>query len=378
MTGCGVFVTGVRLMCEKSADFHHCSCFRCTLVVNGAPTSRITADKAHGGRPPLPHEQSPAAYVANVVGSAELFHFVQAHGRGQKVVAWLAAQQLSVVTFGQLQAAGLSRGVIVNRLADGSLHRRHRGVYLVGSPVPLPGAKELAALLACGGDAVISHRSAAALWGIAAAENQVHVTVVGRHCRSRSGIEVIQVKQLDRRDRRVRNGIAVTAPARTMIDFAADADDDELERAVSEARALQLVHDGEIDAALARAGNRRGVARMRAFLRRETESGYTRSGAERMMRRLLRAGRLPPALCNAPVAGYRADFLWPDQRLIVEVDSFQFHGHRRAFERDRRKDQVLLAAGYRVLRVTWLQLRDEPIAVAVAIAAALTASRAAG
>ena len=300
---------------------------------------------------------------------------MQAQGGGQRTVAWIAARQLAVVTFAQLQSAGLNRGEIANRLAEGSLHRRHRGVYLVGSPLLVPGANELAALLACGPGAQVSHRSAAALWGIATGYETVQVTVVGRHCRSRPGIDVTQVKQLDPRDRRIKDGIALTAPARTLVDFAADAENDELEQAMSEARALRLVRDDEIEAALARAGNRGGVGRLRAFLRVETEPGYTRSDGERRMRRVLRAARLPQPVCNAPIGRYRADFLWPDHKLVVEVDGYQFHGHRQAFERDRRKDQALLAAGYRVLRVTWRQLRDEPLAVAAAIAGALTASR---
>ena len=242
--------------------------------------------------------------------------------------------------------------------------------------MPLPGASELAAVFACGGGALVSHRSAAALWGLLPGNaHAVDVTVVGRHCRSRPGIDVHQAGQIDKRDIRRRNGIPVTAPARTLIDWAATASDDEFEQAVSEARVQRLVRDGEIEAALARAGNRSGVARTRAVLRAEDDSGYTRSRAERLIRALLKAARLPAPRVNVPVAGYSVDFLWPEHKLIVEVDGFQFHGHRAAFERDRRKDQVLTMAGYRVIRITWRQLRDEPLAVAAAIAGALTACR---
>jgi len=310
--------------------------------------------------------------VAKIVTRAELFHFVQEHGGGQRVLAWLAGRQLSVVTFDQLRVAGLGRHAIARRLADGSLHRRHRGVYVVGSPIPLPGATQLAALFACGAGSLVSHRSAAALWGLAHDGDEVQVTVVGRHRRSRAGIDVTQVGSLDQRDRRSRNGILVTAPARTLIDLAGVVDDDaDLERAVSEARALRLIRDGEIEAALERARNRAGATRMRRFLSAETESGFTRLEAERRMWRLARDSGLPQPLCNARVNGVEVDFVWPEQRLIVEVDGYQFHGHRRAFERDRRRDQALIAAGYRVMRVTWRQLRWEPLRVAVAIAGAL-------
>jgi very-short-patch-repair endonuclease len=255
----------------------------------------------------------------------------------------------------------------------------YRGVYLVGHPVPLPGALELGAVLACGVRAFVSGRSAAGLWGmIAMPDGPVHVTVVRRWCDSRDNLRVHATDHLDARDRRALRGIPVTAPARSLIDFAADADDDELEAAVSEARALRLIRDGELEAALDRAGIRAGVARMRWLLSVEGDHGYTRSRAERLMRRLARQAGLAQPLCNHPLHGYRADFLWPAEKLVVEVDGYQFHGHRSAFERDSKKGQVLAAAGYRVIRVTWLQLVHEPLRVAAVIASALTAGRAPG
>jgi very-short-patch-repair endonuclease len=107
---------------------------------------------------------------------------------------------------------------------------------------------------------------------------------------------------------------------------------------------------------------------MRTFLLGEDEPGYTRSEAERRMRKLMRAARLPVPVANARVAGRSVDFVWRQQRLVVEVDSYQYHGHRAAFERDRRKDVALRAAGYRVVRITWWQLRDEPFVVVAHIA----------
>jgi very-short-patch-repair endonuclease len=323
----------------------------------------------------LPDKRRLGAYVANIVTERDLFHFVRTHGGGQKAVAWLAQRQLSVATFRQLDDAGLGRKGIERRAANGSLHRRFRGVYLIGSPVPLPGAAELAAVLACGSGSLISHRSAAVLWGLCDPMGPVHVTVVREHRRSREAIRVTQVAKLDPRDCSMVRGIPVTAPARTVIDFAAEAEDDELEAAISEARALKLIADGDLEAAIERAGPRRGVPRLRRLLRAENDNGYTRSKAERLMRRLARQAGLPQPLCNRPLHGYNVDFLWPVQRLVVEVDGYQFHGHRSAFERDRKKDQVLVAAGYRVIRVTWQQLQHEPIRVAAAIAAALAAGR---
>jgi very-short-patch-repair endonuclease len=103
----------------------------------------------------------------------------------------------------------------------------------------------------------------------------------------------------------------------------------------------------------------------------EPGSTYTRSKAERLIRRLMRAAELPQPLVNQPLNGFTVDFLWPDARLILEVDGHRTHGDRLAFERDRRRDQVQVAAGYTVIRVTWRQLQQEQMAVMARIAQAL-------
>jgi very-short-patch-repair endonuclease len=110
---------------------------------------------------------------------------------------------------------------------------------------------------------------------------------------------------------------------------------------------------------------------MRALLAAEGEPAITRSEAERLMRRLIRQAQLPQPKSNVKVAGYEVDFLWPKQRVIVEVDGYRFHSHRSAFERDHRKDLALQEAGYLVIRITWRQLEDEPLAVIAHVARAL-------
>jgi very-short-patch-repair endonuclease len=252
------------------------------------------------------------------------------------------------------------------------LHRRYRGVYLVGHPILLPGAAELAAVLACGRDAFASHRSAARLWGLARApEDDVEVTVVGRECRARERLRVHSVERLALADRDEQQGIPATAPARTLIDFAATASREEAERAIAEGFALKLVTEPQIIAAIARAPIRAGVAVVKAILGQEGGPSRTRSGGERAMLRLIRAARLPTPRTNVLVAGFTADFLWPEQRLIVEVDGYPFHGHRGAFERDHRRDIVHRDAGYEVLRFTAKQLEEAPYYVATVIARAL-------
>jgi very-short-patch-repair endonuclease len=207
----------------------------------------------------------------------------------------------------------------------------------------------------------------------------VDVTVVGHRCRPKEGVRVHKLSGIDDKDVRRKSGLWLTAPARTLIDLAADTSLDELERLVSEARIKGLLPKGELERALERAGRRRGTARMRAYLSAEEDEEYTRSKGERRMRQLLRAARLPMPRVNTRAAGYEIDFLWEEERVIVEVDGFRFHGHRRAFERDRRKDMALTAAGYLVIRLTWNQLKNEPFTVIAHIARALDrGARAAG
>lgn len=326
-------------------------------------------------RPPLSADKRvPHAYVANLVSDGELRRFVSANGSGEAAASWVAGRQLAVITFHQLEVAGMSRTAIAGLARRGLLHRRHRGVYLFGHSTPLPGAIELAAVLACGEGAVVSHRSAAALLGIAAPPGDgVEVTVVQRSCRSRQALRVHNVERLDPRDHGLWHGIPTTSPARTLVDFAHQATPDERERAIAEACALKLVTEAELGAAADRAPNHAGVAAIRAELRREGGPQWTQSEGERRMLRLLRAARLPLPRTQAWIAGWPADFAWLEKRLIVEVDGYQFHGTRRAFERDRRRDQAHIAAGFRVIRVTFRQLDEEPMVVAVTIARALGA-----
>jgi very-short-patch-repair endonuclease len=227
----------------------------------------------------------------------------------------------------------------------------------------------LAAVLACGRTAVVSHRSAAALLGLAnQPTGDVQVTVVGRKCRSREGIRVHRVEQLDPLDHGFLHGIPSTSPARTMIDFAAVASGYEIECAIAEAYARELLTEDELYAAIDRAPNRPGIAALRAELGREAGPQWTQSEGERRMLKLIRAAGLPVPQTQVRIAGWPADFLWADRRLIVEVDGYPFHSGRKAFERDRRRDQAHIAAGYTVIRVTWRQLTEEPLSVVAAIA----------
>jgi very-short-patch-repair endonuclease len=178
---------------------------------------------------------------------------------------------------------------------------------------------------------------------------------------------------LDPRDLRRLHGLPLTAPARTLFDLAATRYPN-LERAFGDAHAQRLVTPREIEELLERIGPRKGSRALTALLA-DNASGFTRSEAERLLRALIRAANLPMPRFNARLAGYEVDAVWPEQRLIIEVDGYAYHGHRAQFERDRRKDLALTAAGYRVIRVSWRQLTQEPLALVAVISAALSLGR---
>jgi very-short-patch-repair endonuclease len=315
---------------------------------------------------------APADYLATVLGPDDVCAVIGTVGPGEPALSRIAGRQLGLITAARSRLAGVGADRIATRCASGAFRRLYRGVYLVGAGPMVPGAAELAAVLACGREAFVSHRSAAAVWGLAKPySGAVNVTVVGRHCRSRSGLIVHRPRWLHPRDRATKQGIPVTAPGRTLVDLAADTTDEEMERALAEAYVRRIVTPREIAAAIERAPRHTRIGAVRGLLEESRGPDRTRSEAERQMLGVIRRARLTLPQANVRLGGYEVDFLWPAQRLIVEVDGHAFHGHRLAFERDRRRDAALVAAGYRVMRVTWRQLTEEPLAVVASLARAL-------
>jgi very-short-patch-repair endonuclease len=286
-------------------------------------------------------------------------------------IAAIAGRQDNVISRAQLTALGIGRGTIARQLERGRWQRLHRNVYLIGPAPPKLRARAWAAVLTCGEGSVLSHRTAAALYGLTPVGGDVHVTVPGRNPGTRTGVEIHRVTTLSDDQIVVRDRLTLTSPARTVCDVAGTEPLSDAERILAEARVQRLVTTGALARVIERTPTLKGSSVMRALLRATDESGYTRSEAERRMRRLVDAAGLDQPLVNAPLLGYVVDFLWSAQRLVVEVDGYRFHGHREKFESDRRRDQRLVAAGYRVIRVTWIQLRDEPMAVIASIAQAL-------
>jgi very-short-patch-repair endonuclease len=280
----------------------------------------------------------------------------------------LARRQHWVVTYAQLLGLGLSRQAIAWQVRRGRLLPLHRGVYLVENALPPPLAAETAALLAVGKGAVLSHRTAAHLHNLLPhPANPVHVTV-GRARAQRPGLRIHRAATLGRADVVRRHGLPLTSPARTILDMSATLTRDELEPLVAEAQRRHRVSDHALRDQLTRNPARPGTPLLRALVEAPNGPAFTRSRAERKLLRLIRAARLPPPRACAQVGGFEVDLLWPDQRLVVEFDSFTFHGDRAAFERDRHRDGVLQALGYAVVRITWRQLVGEPEAVVALIA----------
>ena len=261
-------------------------------------------------------------------------------------IAAVAARQHGVVSTRQLLALGVTRNAIKHRVSRGQLTPLHRGVYRVG-PLPSPLTSPMAATLACGPSAVLSHHSAAALLGIRRPHaGPIHVTVTRGHARKRRGLVIHRTRSLRDDEVVTHKGIRTTSAARTLLDIASDLTRKHLTRAIEEAQIQGQLDHSSLTAAVSRAHGHRGVVALRAAAPQEVR--MTRSEAERRLVELVDAAELPPPRTNVTLGGYEVDAVWAGERLVVEVDGFAFHGSRDAFERDRRRDAELVAAGWRV------------------------------
>jgi very-short-patch-repair endonuclease len=267
--------------------------------------------------------------------------------KADQVIARIAARQHGVVSAAQLRAARLGRQGIYRRVRSGRLHPLHRGVYAVGHTRLSFEGRCMAAVLALGEQAAVSHRSAAALWGMLPAhDGRIEVTVPGDGGRERrKRIKVHRSSTFIAGFATRRNGIALTNPARTLRDLHRTVPGAAYRRAVRRALDLRLISSDDL----------------------EREPDLTRSELERIFRSLCRRHRLPQPEVNARVGPYEVDFLWRDRALIVETDGFRHHGDRAAFERDRSRDAHLHSLGFRVLRFTHRQLTQERSAVVAAL-----------
>ncbi len=300
----------------------------------------------------------------------------QTRVRGPDAVGAVADAQHGVIARWQLADAGVTPAVLKARIANGHLLRLHTGVYAVGHRRLRREGCWLAAVLAAGPGAVLSHRDAAALHGLRASNRaRVDVTTRRRFRVRPTGIEMHHATALDPLDVTTLNAIPVTTVARTLVDLASVVAKDQLANALSEAERQQTLDVTAVEAAMARTRNRPGPghARLRSTLDEHRRRGaqLTRSKLEDRFRALLDAHGIAAPRMNAQLHGYEVDALWAEHRLVAELDGYAFHRDRRAFQRDRDKANALTAAGYTVLRFTHDDVIRRPAGVAAQLRALL-------
>jgi hypothetical protein len=271
-------------------------------------------------------------------------------------IAALARRQRGYVTRKQLLTLGVARDAIAYRIEIGRLIPVYAGVYAVGHVPTLPQDRAYGALLACGPDAVLSHATAAAAWGVYKRWD-LPFDVTARVVHRRKGIRVHRAA-LARRDITVQLGLRVTSPARTMLDIAPRMTDKALTRAVNDLRRAGQLHLPELADILRRFPRAPGASRLLPLVERPT--GPTRSEFEDVFVAFCERFGLPQPLVNTTVAGFEADALFPEYGLIVELDGWDFHNSREAFVSDRDRDATLLALGFKTVRITWERLIDHP------------------
>ena len=288
-----------------------------------------------------------------------------------RLIGLVAAEQDLLITWAQLRTLGLGRGAIEHRVTRGLLHRLHPGVYSWGAAVESPWMRARAAMFACGQGSVVCAHAVCGLVGIRPHPHGViDVAVIGRRVR-RTGIRGHRLTALDLRDVRSVRGIAITSPARALLEVAPELAPSQLADAVEQAQVKRLITRRDLAATLDRAGARPGVPAIRALL---DEPAFTRSKAERRLKSLLRAARLSQPVFNGIAEGYEVDVLWRHERVVLEFDSYTFHATRGALVRDRERTAALQRARYVVLRTTWTELTRQSHALIARTAEALALS----
>lgn len=291
----------------------------------------------------------------------------------ERGLGMLATGQRGMVARWQLVELGFGEEAIRVLVEAGRLLPVHREVFAVGHRPRDRAARWWAAVLAYGPDAVLSHRSAAAVWGVA--KQGRRATDVTAPCgrqglERRSGIWVHRCR-LGAEDRTTHAGFPITTVARTLFDFAERESFEHLREAASEADRRKLPWTAEMGEVCARGRGRRALRPVRRLLADLQPPDEGRTPLEVRFPRFCRAHAIPPPAQNVTVLGHEVDALWPAAKLVVELDSWAFHGHRDAFEHDRARDPKFLLAGYRTVRVTHRRLDREAAALASEILALL-------
>jgi hypothetical protein len=297
------------------------------------------------------------------VGNIDRHISGQCSPRGREaVVTALAEQQHGDVARWQLEGV-VPLDWVDHRLLLGWLIPLYRGVYAVGHRPATRESSWMAAVLAGGPGAVLSHRAAGAHWGIWGSAARIDVTVARRR-RPRPGV-TFHRRALPADETAIHDGIPITTVPRTLFDMAAGLGVQRLERAINEAEVQRLWDELSLLDLLYRYPRRPGAGTVRAALqRRNAGATLSKSDLEDLFLAFAEQNGLPRPEVNAVVEGCEVDCVWREQRLVIEVDGWETHKTRAAFERDREKSRILQAAGWRCVPVTFLHLRDASRAVA--------------
>ncbi len=281
--------------------------------------------------------------------------------RARNRTAWrLARSQHGVVAHRQLVALGFSVDAIKHRFRTGRLGPIYRGVYSVGRTELTREGKWMAAVLACGESAFLSHRSAGALYGVCEERyGRIEVGVRVPHPVGPDALRVRRRPSLPSRDVGTLHRIPITSPVRTLVDLAAELPDKSLARTVNEADKLDVVDVETLRSALHAYAGVPGAKRLAALLDRDTFV-LTQEELERLFLPLAREVGLPLPLTGEIVNGYEVDFFWPELKLVVETDGLRYHRTPAAQAKDARRDQAHTAAGYARLRFSHHQVKHEP------------------
>jgi very-short-patch-repair endonuclease len=289
----------------------------------------------------------------------------------KSALAHLAGRQHGVVARAQLRALGFTERQVRTLLGAKHLLPVHRGVYAVGHLGLTLDGRRMAAVLACGPRALLSHQAGAALQRLVPSSPQLDVTVPSPRT-GRDGLRIHRSRLIHPEDHDVVRGIPVTSVARTLVDLADVLSEKRLTKAVHEAEVQRRFDLKQIERVLDRLPGRRGRHRLqRVLVAYRPLPGFTRSRAERRLLRLCERHGLPRPATNVWVGEHEVDAYWADVGVVVEVDGGEAHHTRLAFQRDRARDRALATRGIRVVRVTWTDLGDE-----ASLAAELKAVRA--
>lgn len=298
--------------------------------------------------------------------------------RSHHLLAELAETQHGVVSFRQLRELEFSKGHISRAFEAGRLRRIHRGVYAVGHARLSDHGRCHAAVLACGDGAVLSHHSAAWLWGfLPRCPAEPAVTTPSRGHR-RHGIRVHRAAALSTRDRAVGEGIAVTSAARTLLDLGAVATARDLTSAIDRARRLGHLDLDSLDGLLARHGRTIAGKRLRQALALYRKPVFDRARSELLFLDALEKEGQPPPVLNCWVEKWEIDAYWEAERFAVEVDGWKTHGSRKAFEDDRLRLEEMKLAGIDGIRISARRIETHPKQVAQRIGTFLARRRAGG